>query len=84
MKFLKALGKGVKMAGMGVKTALASTAALEVVGVLAKDNGEIPDPVVSGAKIALQLLVLYRMAQNNPDGTPSTTPYVVKKKTEGK
>ena len=80
MSFIKKLGSAAKLAGMGVKTALASTAAIEIVGVLAKDNGEIPDPVVNGAKIALQLLVLYRMAQNNPDGSPATKPYETKGK----
>lgn len=76
----------IKKLGMGVKTALGSTLAVEIAGTLAKGNGEVPDVVVNGAKVALQLLILYRMANSNPDGTPATTPYEPKKtnKSEGK
>lgn len=84
MSWFKNLGKGLKKAGMTVEKALGSTVAIEILGTLAKDSGEIPDPVANGAKLALQLLILYRMANNNPDGTPSTAPFEGKTKTKGK
>jgi len=74
----------IKKLGMGVKTALGSTAALEILGTLAKDNGEIPNEVVVGSKIALQLLILWKMANSNPDGTPASIPYDPKTPTKGK
>jgi len=83
MKFLKQLGKGLKFTGLTVGKAVTSTTALEILGTLAKDNGEVPNEVIVGAKFALQALILWKMAQNNPDGTPATTPYVAKGEKKG-
>ena len=86
MSWLKKVGKGLGKVGGGVKTALASTAALEVAEILAKDSTGLPEEVVHGAKFALQLMILYRAFHINPDGTPSSVPYeppTGKKKTKG-
>lgn len=84
MSWLKKVGKGLGKVGGGVKTALASTAALEVAEILAKDSSGLPPEVVHGAKFALQLMILYRAFGVNPDGTPAEVPYDPPKKTKGR
>lgn len=83
MSWLKKVGKGLGKVGGGVKTALASTAALEVAEILAKDSSGLPPEVVRGARLALQMIILYRAFGVNPDGTPATQPYTPPKVAKG-
>lgn len=84
MGWLKKLGKGASKVGFGLKAALGSSAALEIAEILTKSNPDIPPEVAHGAKLALQALIIYKMAFNNADGTPSTTPYVPQNNAKGK
>jgi len=84
MGWLKKLGKGASKVGFGLKAALGSTVAIEIAETLAKSNPDIPPEVASAAKLALNVLIIYKMAFNNADGTPSTTPYVPQNNAKGK
>jgi len=75
MSWLKNVGKGLGKVGFGLKAALGSSIALDLAETLAKSNPDVPPAISHVAALIVQGLIIYKMANNNPDGTPATTPY---------